>query len=62
MGSEMCIRDRTEGIGMMTKGDFQNCKFNDLRGGVLVLGRDRIVKMQYFFSSCCIHEGIFQIN
>ena len=52
---------QNEGRGKMNKGEITKIvNFKTSKAGVLVLGRGGIVKMQYFFFSCCLH--IFQTN
>ena len=50
---------------MMTKeGSIKIVKFYLITSGagVLLFGRSRIVNMQYFFSSSCLHFGMDQTN
>ena len=43
---------------MTKEGSTKIVNFMTLGPGVLVLGNSQIVKMQYFFSYCCLHWGM----
>ena len=54
---------QTESIVMMTKKESTKIvNFMTPGAGVLVLGHGRIVNMQYFLSSSCLHQGMDQTN